>query len=167
MKIGMKKIGLSCSWLFGIILVALADDANLLKEDSASFVEIKRVSASVSPIMKNDSLLYLLDLVFTEFPVKFWSYTDTFYNTATIEIFGDDVRAPAIVLPSFCPVNDIHIKNQATKMVLSGRMATITFSIDAGWHADVAQIDSNDIRLTLGKKLAVRQLNDVFGKTVR
>jgi hypothetical protein len=163
----MKKNALICVWLIGAILPVFADDADVFREDSANIVEIKRVSASSTPVMKNDSLLYSLDLIFKDFPAKFWSYSDSVNHTATIEIFGNEVRAPAITLPVTCPVNDMQIKNSTTKMALSGQMSTITFSVDAGWHVEIAQLDSNDIQLTLGKKMAVRQLKETPGKKSR
>jgi hypothetical protein len=163
----MKKSALFCSWLIGAFLSVFADEGDVLKEDSANIVEIKRVSASSTPIMKNDSLLYSLDLIFKDFPAKFWSYSDSVNHTATIEIFGNEVRAPAITLPVSCPVSDMQIKNSATKMALSGKSAMITFTIDAGWHAEIAQLDSNDIQLTLGKKMAVRQLKENLNKKKR
>jgi hypothetical protein len=163
----MKKNALSWLWLIGAVLPVFAEDADVLKDDGANIVEIKRVSVSSTPVMKNDSLLYSLNLIFKDFPAKFWSYSDSANHTATIEIFGNEVRAPAITLPLSCPVTDIQIKNSATKMALSGQMATITFSIDPGWHAEIAQLDSNDIQLSLGKKMAVRQLKETPGKKKR
>ena len=160
----MKKNALFCFWLLGMILLIFADDADLLKDDGADVIEIERVSSSSTPVMKNDSILYSLDLIFKEFPAKFWSYADSASHTATIEIFGNEVRAPVITLPASSPVNDIQIKNRATNMALSGRMAAIIFSIDAGWHVEIAQADSNDIHMTLGKKMPVLQLKDDMGR---
>jgi hypothetical protein len=151
-------------WMFLMFFLISAEEAEPLKEDSVNVVEISRVSSFSTPIMKNDSLIYFLDLIFKEFPAKFWSYSDSSNHVATIEILGSEVRAPAINLPGPCPVNDIQIKNQTTKMALSGQMATITFAIDPGWNVEIAQLDSNDIRLTLGKKMTVREIKDVVVK---
>jgi hypothetical protein len=163
----MKKTASICLWLLGASLFIFADEADVLKDDSADVIEIKRISSSSTPIMRNDSLMYFLDLIFKEFPAKFWSYSDSLTHLATVEIFGSEVRAPVITLPGSCPVNNVQIKNHSTKMALSGQMATITFSVDAGWHVEIAQLDSNDIRLTLGKKMEVRDIKDVLGKKKR
>jgi hypothetical protein len=138
-----------------------------VQEDSLNLVEITQISSSSTPIMKNDSLIYHLDLIFKDFPAKFWSYSDSVNHLVTIEIFGGEVRAPAINLPGSCPVTKIQIKNAATKMALSGQSATITFSYDPGWSIDIAQRDSNDIHLTIGKKIEVREILEVPGKKKR
>ena len=151
-------------WMFLLFFLVSAEETETLKEDSVNVVEITRVSSFSTPIMKNDSLIYSLDLIFKEFPAKFWSYSDSTNHVATIEIFGSEVRAPTINLPGTCPVNDIQIKNQTTKMALSGQRATITFAIDPGWNVEIAQLDSNDIRLTLGKKMKVREIKEVLAK---
>ncbi len=135
-----------------------------LQEDSANVVTITRISSSSTPIMKNDSLMYFLDLIFKDFPAKFWSYSDSANHIATIEIFGREVVAPPIVLPGANPVTKIQIKNRATNLALSGQVSTITFSIDPGWNVEISQLDSNDIHLTLGKKMASREILEAMGK---
>jgi|WetSurMetagenome_2_1015567.scaffolds.fasta_scaffold157479_2 hypothetical protein len=137
------------------------------QDDSANVVKISRVSSSSTPIMKNDSLIYLLDLIFKDFPAKFWSYADSVNHIATIEMFGSEVQAPPIVLPGACPVTKIQIKSRSTKMALSGQVSTITFSIDPGWNVEISQLDSNDIHLRLGKKLEPREISEVLGKKSR
>jgi hypothetical protein len=151
-------------WMFLLVFMISAEETETSKEESPNVVEITRVSSFSTPIMKNDSLFYCLDLIFKEFPAKFWSYSDSLNHMATIEIFGSEVRAPIINLPGPCPVNDLQIKTQPSKMALSGQMSTITFSIDPGWKAEIAQLDSNDIRLTLGKKMKVREIKEVIPK---
>jgi hypothetical protein len=151
-------------WMFLLVFIISAEETEQFKEDSMNVVEIARVSSFSTPIMKNDSLIYCLDLIFKQFPAKFWSYSDTLNHMATIEILGSEVRAPVINLPGPCPVSDLQIKNQPTKMALSGQMSTITFTIDPGWKAEISQLDSNDIRLTLGKKMKVREIKEVLPK---
>jgi hypothetical protein len=158
-------------WTVAVLLMAVRAAPSHGEEpgqdDSANVVKISRISSSSTPIMKNDSLIYLLDLIFKDFPAKFWSYTDSINHLATIEMFGSEVQAPPIVLPGACPVTKIQIKSRSTKMALTGQVSTITFSIDPGWNVEISQLDSNDIHLRLGKKLESREITESLGKKSR
>ena len=158
-------IAAACMLSAALTLPALGEEG--IQDAGENIIEIKRVSSSSTPIMKNDSLIYYLDLIFKDFPGKFWSYSDTFHHTAIIEIFGNKVRAPVISLPGSCPITKMQIKNNVTKMALSGQNARISFDVDPGWNVDIEQPDSSNIHLTIWKKMEVREITEAVGKKKR
>jgi hypothetical protein len=156
-----------CAGFLSLALTAAAQGQDAAQEDSASVVTISRVISSSTPLMKNDSLIYHLDLIFARFPSKFWSYADSANHTSTIEVFGSEVKAPEINLPGSCPITKIQVKSRSTKMALTGQGSTITFTVEPGWNVDIAQQDSNDIHLTIGKRMETHEITEVFGKKIR
>jgi hypothetical protein len=168
----------ACAGLYGLhqwliwgaflpMLLTSLGNADYMQDDSSDALEITRVIATTIPAMKNDSLLYYLDLVFKELPGKFWSYSDSLNHTATIEILGHEIHAPMVSLPPGSPVSKIQIKNRSTKMDLTGVLGAITFNIKPGWSIEIAQTDSNDIRLIAGKKMEVKEIKEELVKKRR
>jgi hypothetical protein len=150
-----------------LVFMLTLSKADYLQDDSVDAIEITRICATSIPVMKNDSLLFYLDLIFKDFPAKFWSYSDSANHTATIEILGREVRAPAIKLPSSNPISKMQIKNRSTKMALSGLLAVITFNFKPGWNIEIMELDSNDIRLTAGKKMEIKEIKEQLVKKRR
>jgi hypothetical protein len=129
-------------------------------EEPQSVIHISRVIAPSNPLMRNDSLIYSMDIIFEHLTGKFWSYMDYSSHVAFIEIYGADINAPVIHMPRCSPLRNMAVKNQQTKMSLSGKMSTISFTVDCGWVFDASQTDTNRLSLIFGKKMEIREVKE-------
>ncbi|HEX7510985.1 MAG TPA: hypothetical protein VF335_06770 [Chitinivibrionales bacterium] len=129
-------------------------------DDSAVSTEITQVNAPPSPIMKNDSLMYSIDVFFKRLNGKFWSYPENSNRLVVIELYGLELSSVPIVFPRSSPVRKMSVKNQKTKMALSGRLSTINFDIDKGWNFEVLQPDSNSLHVSFFKKMEIKVIKE-------
>jgi hypothetical protein len=123
---------------------------------------IKRVKFYEIPLIKNDSIIYKMDIEFKKPPLHFWSYSDSTHHAHIIEIYGVAVESPPIRLPDNSPFQSLRIKNQKTKMALSGLMSTIIISIDPDYSCGTEIGEQNEITVTLWKKM-----NAMKGKKIK
>ena len=123
---------------------------------------IKHVKFYEIPVVKNDSIIYKMDIVFKEPPLHFWSYTDSIHHAHIIEIYGIAVESSPVRVPDNSPFQSIRIKNHKTKMALSGVMSTIIVSIDPDYSCGTELGEHNEITVTLWKKM-----NAMKGKKVK
>jgi hypothetical protein len=121
---------------------------------------ISQIIAPSNPFIRNDSIIYSMEMSFVSHVGKLWSYIDTRTSIAAVEIYGTLVTppSPTVVLPRCSPVRNMTVKSQSTKMSLSGIMSVISFTIDKEWKFDLVQPDSTKIRLVFSKKMAVKDV---------
>jgi hypothetical protein len=130
---------------------------------SEDFVNIiKQVKLYEIPEVRNDSIVYKMDIEFKEPPLNFWSYTDSMHHAHIIEIYGVAVESSPIRLPDNSPFQSMRIKNHKTKMALSGLMSTIIISIDPEYFCGTDSGEDNKITVTLWKKM-----NAMKGKKIK
>jgi hypothetical protein len=103
-----------------------------------------------------------MDIEFKKPPLHFWSYSDSTHHAYIIEIYGVAVESPPIRLPDNSPFQSLRIKNQKTKMALSGLMSTIIISIDPDYSCGTEIGEQNEITVTLWKKM-----NAMKGKKIK
>ena len=127
------------------------------------FVNIlKRVKLYEIPLVRNDSIIYKMDIEFKDAPAHFWSYTDSMHHAHIIEIYGVSVESSPIRLPDNSPFQGVRVKNRKTKMALSGLMSTIIISIDPDYSCGTDAGENNQITVTLWKKM-----NAMKGKKIK
>lgn len=121
---------------------------------SENFVNIiKHVKLYEIPLVRDDSIIYKMDIEFKECPQNFWSYTDSIHHAHIIEIYGVDVESSPIRLPDNSPFQGVRVKNHKTKMALSGVMSTIIISIDPEYSCGADFGENNVITVSLWKKM--------------
>jgi hypothetical protein len=143
-----------------LFLFAARATSQEASDDESAITAITQVIAPSTPLLRNDSLVYAMDIVFKQLAGKFWSYLDNPHRNVVIELYGLEITAPDAQFSRSSPVRKLTIKNQNSKMALSGKLSTISITIDQGWHFEVMQPDSNSIRLVLGKKLEIQEVRE-------
>jgi hypothetical protein len=147
-----------------LLSLAVSGTAGDMTDNVAPVAQITRVSAPLNPTLRNDSLVYPLDIFFKNLSGKFWSYLDNLRHNAVIEFYGLEINAPAVQFPRLSPIRKMTVVNQKTKMALTGKLSTVTVTIDQGWNFEVTQPDSSCIRLFFGKKLGVNEIKEENAK---
>jgi hypothetical protein len=135
--------------------MATSQDAS---DEEMGKTAITTIVAPHMPFMKNDSLIYIMDIAFKHLSGKFWSYIDRPRGIAIIEFYGLDIIAPEVQLPRNSPIRNLTVKNQQSKMALSGKVSTIALTVDRGWNFDIQRPDSNGIRVYLSKPLEIKEI---------
>jgi hypothetical protein len=123
---------------------------------------LKRVKLYEIPLVRNDSIIYKMNIEFKDAPMNFWSYTDSIHHAHIIEIYGVNVESSPIRLPDNSPFQSVRVKNRKTKMALSGLMSTIIISIDPDYSCCTDPGEHNEITVTLWKKM-----NAMKGKKIK
>lgn len=130
---------------------------------SENFVnKIKKVKLYEIPLVRNDSIVYKMDIEFGEPPLHFWSYSDSIHHAHVIEIYGVAIESSPIRLPDNVPFQGMRIKNHKTKMALSGLMSRIIISIDPEYSCGTDLKEENKITVSLWKKM-----NAMKGKIIK
>jgi len=150
----------SIAWVAVLVFFVAAVFSQEISDDGAASAEITQINSPPTPLMRNDSLLYTMDMMFKHLKSKFWSYPDNSNRAVLIELYGLDVSVPPMQFPRSSPVRKVSVKNQKTKMALSGRLSTICIAVDKGWNFEVSQPDSNSLRVLLSKKLDLKEIKE-------
>jgi len=77
------------------------------------FVNIlKRVKLYEIPLVRNDSIIYKMDIEFKDAPAHFWSYTDSMHHAHIIEIYGSASNPLRYACPDNSPFQGVRVKNR-------------------------------------------------------
>lgn len=132
---------------------------------------IDSVALCSAPTIRNDSLIYTLDIHFRAAPKHFWSYHDDQYEAVVVEFLDVQIEAPYVELPAASPLKSFKVKNMETKMALTGVKSDVVIGLDPGaqkdqrWDGDVIMVNANTVRVTIWKKMTLYQ--DILKKEKR
>ncbi len=129
----------------------------LTSEACADIFHIDSVRVN-APKIRNDSLIYTLDIYFFEKPPKFFSYYDDDSGTVNIELLDAQVIVPAIRLPKGVPFLGFKTKKMDSDMSITKQVTKVFLAVDKGerrdqlWNSDAKLGQKNSLRITIWKE---------------
>jgi hypothetical protein len=128
----------------------------------SEIVSIDSVALCRAPAIRNDSLIYTLDMHFRVPPKYFWSYYDDERASVVAEFLAIQIDAPYVEFPPSGPVRSLKVKNMETRMTLNGMKSQIIIAMDQKegqkqvWVSDMGLLPDGTVRLTIWKKMEPR-----------
>ena len=116
-----------------------------------------------APIIRQDSLIYTLDMYFLDRPGSFWSYYDQTTGSITIEFIDAQIFAPQVTFPKGMPFLGFRVRNAESGMALTKEVSHVSVTVDKGprgdqfWNNDVRLVNNSVVRVVIWKEKIIQE----------
>jgi hypothetical protein len=110
---------------------------------------IRKVRITVAPRLRNDRIMYAMDLAFVTRPGDYWAYYSADQNAVVVDIYGGTTVIECDTVPTNEAFKSVAVRHMSSSMTLSGGWSQIVIGADPGWHVESTLVGDDVIRLVL------------------